>query len=229
MSRRRRAARGFSLLEVVVALSILSISLVVLLQAQSQSLASAGRSRELSVATLLARSKMIDLEQKQFHDGFSMGTQEDDGTFADDGFPDIKWKTKVSEVKLDLSALEGMCADRAQKLGPGGGGSGDKAGNDCASAMTNLTGQVGGVMDELSRSMRAAEVVVSWADGRYSERFSLRALLTRDDFQTEQETQMMRGGGQMQPGGAGAAGNTGTTAPTATGAGATGTTPGTSP
>lgn len=199
MNRRHARTRGFSLLEVVVALSILAISLVVLLQSQAQSLASAGRSRELSIATLLARSKMVDLEQKQFHDGFTLGTQEDDGDFADEGFAELKWKTKVSEVKLDLSALQGMCASRAEKLGPkDGGGDGE---NDCASAMGNLTGQVGGLMDELSRSMRAAEVVVSWQDGKFVEKFSLRALLTRDDFQTEQDTQMMRGVDQLQKSG----------------------------
>lgn len=205
MTRSAGASRGFSLLEVVVALSILAISLVVLLQAQAQSLASAGRSRELAVATLLARSKMVDVEQKTFHDGLALGTQEEDGDFADEGHPDVKWRTRVSEVKLDLSALQGMCADRAAKSGAGEGGEGKE--NDCASAMGSLTGQVGGMMDELSRSMRAAEVVVSWADGPYSEHFSLRALLTRDDFQTEQDTQMMRSVDQVQQLQGGAAGN----------------------
>lgn len=201
MKRRGPNQRGFSLLEVVVALSILAISLTVLLQSQAQSLASAGRSRDLTVATLLARSKMVDVEQKLFHDGFTANTQTEDGDFAEEGFAEIKWKTTVDEVQLDLAALEGLCASRAKDEQAHGASADGQKQTDCGSAMASLTGQVGGLMEELSRSMRAVEVEVWWNDGPYKENLRVRALLTRDDFQTEQETEVMRGAGALQKAG----------------------------
>ena len=60
----RALSRGFTLLEVMVAVSILAIGLIVMLQSQAVSLSHAGRARSVAVATLLARSKMVDVEQK---------------------------------------------------------------------------------------------------------------------------------------------------------------------
>ena len=66
MTRSPRKQAGFSLLEVVIALAILALGLATLLDAQSSSLRSTGRTRELTIATLLARSKMIDIEKELF-------------------------------------------------------------------------------------------------------------------------------------------------------------------
>lgn len=212
-----RTARGFSLLEVIIALAIMSMSLLVLLQAQGQSLASASRSKDLTIATVLARSKMIDIEQKLFHDGMVMSDDEDDGDFSDDGFPDIKWKSRVSEVELDLSTLQGLCGAVSGKTAPGKESS-DQARLDCESTMTSIGGMLGGLTEEVARSMRAVELVVHWADGRYDESMRLRALVTRDDFAMQQQSDAVRAQdqikGMLPPGttglpGAGAATGTG--------------------
>ena len=110
-------SRGFTLLEVLIALMILSISLTVLLQAQASSLANAGRSRDITIATLLARSKLIDIEKKLFHEGFVVNTEDEDGNFREEGHEEITWKYRVSEIKLDLSALSSLCGS----LSPGEG------------------------------------------------------------------------------------------------------------
>ena len=55
-------ARGFSLLEVMVALAILSVGLVTLVQVQARSAELAIQARELTVATMLARGKLYDCE-----------------------------------------------------------------------------------------------------------------------------------------------------------------------
>jgi len=60
----RRSELGFSLLEVLIALLILAMSLTILLSSQSSSMAAASRSRDITIATLLARSKMVDIERK---------------------------------------------------------------------------------------------------------------------------------------------------------------------
>lgn len=209
----RRSQLGFSLLEVVIALAILSLSLVVLLQAQGQALASASRSRDLTVATLLARGKMVDIEQRLFHDGFVMNDEEDDGDFRDEGYPDIKWKSRVSEVELDLSTLKGLCGAVGAKASK----SADKdqqARTDCESTMTQIGGMLGSLTEEVARSIRAVELEVFWNVGHYNETMRLRALLTRDDFAMQQESDATRANDQVKalmPGGVGGAGTPGAT------------------
>lgn len=184
--------RGFSLLEVIIALSILCVSLVVLLQAQSAALDGAGRSRDMTVAALLLRSKMVDIEKKLFHDGFTLNTEEDEGDFRDEAHPDIKWRSRISEVKLDISSLTSICGVLPQIPGatnkePDKDDSKDQK-VDCEQQLSNLGAMLEPFTEELGRSMRAVELRVSWPEGRYEESMSVRTLLTRDDFNTEQQT-----------------------------------------
>jgi len=175
--------RGFSLLEVMIALGILAMSLTVLLESQASSVNNAGRSRDLSIATLLARSKMIDLEQNLFDEGFTVGDTEDEGDFEEEGFEDIKWKSKISEVELDLSSLAGLCGAFS-----GGGEEGEEGGEsamDCEGLLGGMGGMEGALSaftGEISQSLRLMSLTVTWPVGKYSESLSVRAMITRDDF-----------------------------------------------
>jgi general secretion pathway protein I len=198
---RPAAQAGFTLLEVVIAVAILGVSLTVLLQSQAASLNNAGRSRDLTVATLLARGKMIDVEKHLFHDGFQMSTEDEEGDFTDEGHPDYKWHTRISEVEFDLSKLMDVCGSMGGKGGgsPFGGSSSSgesAAGNEaasCESILGSVSAMLGGFTDQLGRSLRAVELTVSWADGKYKQSTSVRALLSRDDFNTEQEGEAQKG------------------------------------
>jgi general secretion pathway protein I len=87
--------RGFTLLEVVVALAILAVALVAVLDINAQSVASHVYARRLTVATLLARSKMVDLEQKLHDKGMNVDDEEDSGDFAEEGWPSYRWRAKI--------------------------------------------------------------------------------------------------------------------------------------
>ncbi len=173
--KRRSYEQGFTLLEVVIAMAILGISMGVFLQSQIVSLGNAARTRNLTVAALLARSKMVDIEQNFFDEGFVQGDTDESGTFTDDGHPEIKWTYRVSEIQLDLSALTSMCAG----FGDVGGDSGA-----CDGMLGALGAPLQGVTDEISRAMRAVELTVTWPDGSYSESMKVHALLTREDLTT---------------------------------------------
>lgn len=188
--------RGFTLLEVLIALMILAISLTVLLQAQASSLANAARSRDVTIATLLARSKLIDIERKLFHEGFVTNSEDEDGDFRDEGHEEVKWKYRVSDIQLDLSSLSALCGvlGGGDQGGKKGGKSSSKSGNpngmgnDCETMLSGLSGPMSQFTTELSNSMRALDLFVSWPEGDYKKSFSVHALLTRDDFQTSQDT-----------------------------------------
>ncbi len=173
----RRPESGFTLLEVMIALLILAVSLAVLMQTQASSLAKAGKARDMTIATLLARSKMIDIEQQVYDEGFSQGEQTEKGNFEDEGYPEITWEYRLAEIDLDL----GMLSDLAGGFGQGDDGAVGGEGVD------GIVGSLGGLVEPLTQnianSVRMCELTIQWPEGpKYKNGFSVRTLLTREGF-----------------------------------------------
>ena len=85
---------GFTLLEVIAALSIIAIALTTLLVSQSQSLSLAGEAKFSTTAALLARHKMTELEAMETDDLIA-----DSGDFGED-FPNYFWETQINPVSF---------------------------------------------------------------------------------------------------------------------------------
>jgi general secretion pathway protein I len=85
---------GFTLLEVIVALSIIAIALTTLLVSQAQSLSLAGEAKFSTTAVLLAQHKMAELETTEADDLVA-----DSGDFGED-FPDYFWETQINPVSF---------------------------------------------------------------------------------------------------------------------------------
>ncbi|MBI5509534.1 MAG: prepilin-type N-terminal cleavage/methylation domain-containing protein [Deltaproteobacteria bacterium] len=170
-------SRGFTLIEVAIALTIFAMSIAVLLEAQVSSLHNADKARGLTVASILARAKMVDIERKLFDEGFTLNEVNEDGDFTEEGHADYKWKYRLSEVELDLSALSSLCSGF-------GDDKGDKeaAGAGCEDMLSGLGGPIESLLDQISKSLRLAELTVTWPDGKFHESMTVRALLTREDL-----------------------------------------------
>ena len=84
------AANGFLLLELMMAILIISISLVAAFNLQSISLTMACEAKFNTTAPLLAQKKMAEIEQLEPEDILS-----NSGTFED--FPDYNWNLDVEE------------------------------------------------------------------------------------------------------------------------------------
>ncbi len=175
-----RKPNGFTLLEVVISLAILALSLGVLLESQASSLSYAGRARDLTVASTLARSKLVDVELVLFDEGFSENEVEESGSFEDEGWSDYKWSYKISPIQLDLNGLNAMCA--MMGAGAEGADEGDALA-ECEASMGGMGGLMDTFMADLSNSIRFVELTVSWGiEGGYQDSFSVRSLITKDDF-----------------------------------------------
>lgn len=85
---------GFTLLEVMIAVTIIAIVLVAVFGSQSQSLSLANDAKFNTTAALLAQSKMAEVET-----GNSLDLSSTSGDFGED-FPDYQWELNVSEVPL---------------------------------------------------------------------------------------------------------------------------------
>ena len=92
----RNRPEGFTLLEVMIAMALLAIALVAVYQSQSQSLSMAGDSRFLTTASLLAQSRMSQIDAADPRE-ITAGN----GEFGDD-FPDYQWQLELVETEIDL-------------------------------------------------------------------------------------------------------------------------------
>jgi general secretion pathway protein I len=84
---------GFTLLEVMIAMAILAIALVTVYQSQSQSISMAGDSRFLTTASLLAQSRIMEIDAADPREAVSGS-----GDFGED-FPDYTWQVEVGDVE----------------------------------------------------------------------------------------------------------------------------------
>jgi general secretion pathway protein I len=87
--------KGFTLLEIMIAVAIIAIALTALLGSQSQSVYFANSAKFETMATLLAQSKMSELV---LEDSFSLSSN--NGDFGDD-FPGYAWEAKVSDIVIE--------------------------------------------------------------------------------------------------------------------------------
>ena len=95
-----RSRAGFTLLEVMVSVTIIGIALVTLIGAQSQSISIATASRFETTASLLARQKMTELTLAGFDE-----LQSDEGDFDED-FSDYHWKVDIRELSEDDTGIK---------------------------------------------------------------------------------------------------------------------------
>jgi general secretion pathway protein I len=105
----RGSSRGFTLLEVLVAVAILGLGLTIVSSAQTGVFWSYSKATKLSQAPGLLRCKMAEVELKLLRDGYPLLDDEDEGDCCEDS--DIEGYScswKVQKVELPQMPLGGM-------------------------------------------------------------------------------------------------------------------------
>lgn len=184
--RKSSRTRGFTLLEVVIALAILGVALMGIFDLNAGAIASHGYSKRLTVASLLAKAKMTDLEQQLYDDGLPPDDDEESGDFSDEGWPNYKWRAKILAPQTDqvspdqlIGALFNLPTDMMGEGGIagmlGGGAAAAAAGGAGADPMAGLAalGPMGAMaqtqftqmLEQVGQSVREVHLTVSWKDG----------------------------------------------------------------
>ncbi len=98
--------KGFTLLEVMVAMTILAMALTILLGSISSGVIYSGNSRDVTIAAFLAQQKMTELERER---DMIAANSEESGNFEDE-FERFSWRYTVEEDTSveDLSAMLGV-------------------------------------------------------------------------------------------------------------------------
>jgi len=249
MSRHGVQQRGFTLLEVLVAIAILGLGLTVILGSQVGLFTNAARGQHLTIATNLARCKMGEIEVDLLKLGYQLTDVIDDGPCcgeddANDGYH-CAWKIeRVTLPELPLNNADAGAqgaGDAGLDLGPiallaginqpGGKSIGDKANpTDLAKTLGNAPSPMGlapmmmsmvypTLKPMLEASIRKVSVTVSYKEGKFDRELLVTQYVTNPQ-QGQLDPTVMGAGGA---GGLGAPGGPSGTSPF----GATGT--GTSP
>src|SRR5210317_2286578 len=87
--------KGFTLLEVIIAVAIIAIALTTLLGSQSQSVSFANSAKFETMAALLAQSKMSELTTREADSLYS-----ESGDFGDD-YPWYAWEATVNNIAIE--------------------------------------------------------------------------------------------------------------------------------
>lgn len=166
MPRIRRLTSGFTLLEVMITLAILGMSLTTISHSQQNSIRAANRAKWITVATMLARYKMVEVEDELFEEGFSDFEEEDDGDFKEEGFEKLTWELKVDKVELPANMDQ-------QGLGDALGVGDDTTGGENESPQSGmlamgtqmLAKQFEMIRNVLEQSIRRVQIKVAWKEG----------------------------------------------------------------
>ncbi len=95
---------GFTLIEVLVAIMILSVAMVTLTSSWSGSLFAYRKSDKVQLITSLLKSKISELEIKYAELPFDQITEQEEGEYKE--FSDLKWKAEVKLLAFpDLSQI----------------------------------------------------------------------------------------------------------------------------
>lgn len=209
-------ARGFSLLEVMIAMAILAGALTWMVVGVSRNIKAENHAKLMTTANFLAREKMVDLEDDLYEKGFGEFEKEQSGAFDDKGFARFSWKAIVD--KVELPSAEQMQtvlsnAQQARQTLQGGGtdpslqgqaglntpGGSSSSSNPLTAGASALGSQFGIIKDVLEQGIRRVTVSVNWYEGKKPQQVAITAYYT-DVRKVDQAIQL------SIPGAAGAAG-----------------------
>ena len=114
--------RGFTLLEVMVAVAILGLGLTAILSAQAGAFAASTHARNISLGTGLARCKMSEIEEHLMRDGFQELDENETGPCCEgDETPNVHCAWKIEKPELPEPKLGELNLDTdldSAQLGP---------------------------------------------------------------------------------------------------------------
>lgn len=155
--------KGFTLLEVLIAMAILSIALLVVIRAQNQGMVVSRYQEQQITAATLARMKMTEVELELEKNGFPGDEKETCGKFSEEiedendakAFDGYEYCWTLKKVELPLPMDQGGEAGGAA----GGTGGGQQAGAGALGLDPKAASE------QLSRAVRAIKLVIKWKMG----------------------------------------------------------------
>lgn len=153
---------GFTLLETLIAITIMTLAFASILMVQSNAIQSSARAKQMNVVAMLAKNVMVQSELEIEGKTFDEVKKEHTEQFKEP-FQDYTWTRIIKEIEFPSLGASGGGGG-----GANGGGASDDAGQDQMSEqLTKLVTQF------FSKAVREVTVTVSWKQGKGEKSFSL--------------------------------------------------------
>ncbi len=152
---RNSTSAGFTLLEVMIAMTIMVLCMASIFQISSTSIGAVEKVKNFNLIASMARNKMQETEFEIEGKSFTDMTKEESGTFEGPDFQDFRWQREIKEVEFPNLA----------SLGKAQGGEGEDSGGSPSSGGGNsdIAGMIGkNVTDYLSKSVREITITIFW-------------------------------------------------------------------
>ena len=160
--------RGFTLIEMMIAIFILATSMAVLLGTQSTSMRLMGYANNTSVITMLTRAKMQDIEYEVQRTIKDEGVKEDyveeyRGDFSDIGYDDIYWEAKVQSIELSDDASNDFVESVTNQLYGTGDDTGTLSGNTTITQfLPMMVSFMPTIINQLGQRIRRITLTTTW-------------------------------------------------------------------
>ncbi|MCA9719417.1 MAG: prepilin-type N-terminal cleavage/methylation domain-containing protein, partial [Myxococcales bacterium] len=157
----RRGSEGFTLLEVMIAVAILSVSMTGLYTAQMANMNATAYARDITAVSFLAEYIIVDLERRMAKDGGWVAQDKTyDGDFGEEGWPKIKYSCLIDFVEMpEYSQLREAKEDADTD---GGGTQYQDAGDQMFSALGVVWPMV---KNAIEQSIRKVSCTIVWPRG----------------------------------------------------------------
>ena len=156
---------GFTILEMMVAVSILAVSATILLGTQSTAMHMNAYSSDISIAALLARAQMQDLEYEILQEPFKEGSDEEfSGDFSKQGYDSVKWEARVEPIEIGDDAANSFVAAMESQLfgGEDSDGTLNQANMSIGDAVPILITLLPKMINDLGMKMRRVTLTLNW-------------------------------------------------------------------
>jgi prepilin-type N-terminal cleavage/methylation domain-containing protein len=173
----RGRQRGFTLLEVMIAMALLVVALAALMGHEAVAVQMSHYSNRVSQAALLAQGKLLDVQHTLKRDGMEAFDGCEEGDFRAEGYRDFQWKVCGYKLEFAEGASEELGEQLLSMLGgagiPGLGGDGDATGggDPLGGQMEKMAGQMGMALGaipmfitQLEDKVRKVKLEVTWKD-----------------------------------------------------------------
>jgi general secretion pathway protein I len=167
----------------MIALAILSVSLVAIIGINGGTVSAHTYAKQVTVATMLARSKMNDLESQFTKEGFTSQFDETmEGDFSEEGWDAYRWKAEIVKPDLDAANATGMVQQLVEQFAGDAETAAAQAKDQTAAPVPTtpassqiaamqpmIEAQVTKLTETLEKAVREVRLKVFWKDGANEE------------------------------------------------------------
>lgn len=153
-----RSNLGFTLLEVLIAMSIMILAFTSIMSIQSSNMRSSAKAKRMNVVGMLARNALIQTELEIKGKKFEQIQESTNGQF-ESPYEDYRWERKVKKVEFPEINLN---AGKSSESGTPENES-DPAANQMAQMVSKF----------LTKALREVSITILWNTGKFEQKYSV--------------------------------------------------------